>query len=237
VIIVKKALHGIDQHAPLLPIGIPGRGSQRESMIGEIVTFTDTQGNVRGAYAAIPDTLREVGHSVHNGRIGIVIPAKIIGSIDIIPKVNRLTPIEDNQSRRLMGGLTALILQGGSVGRGLVDRNGPGGSIRWRYQLAGQELYVSFCRHAIGLCGRRARRRWREDVESGQQTENDQKGDRTGKLASKMYVHDVSISLLVDARPDYPGPVVALPVRECPTISAPRVESRRETLFQYLKAR
>src|SRR5579863_3732732 len=166
-------------------------------MIGEIVAFTDTQSNVRGSDAAVPDTLREVGHRMHDGRIRIVIPTKIVGPIGIISKVNRLTPIEDNQAGRLMGSLTALILQDGSVGRGLVDRNGPGGSIRWRFQLLGQELYVIFCRLAVGLCGRRVRCRWYEDVESGQQTENDQKGDGTSKLASKMYVHDVvSRSLL-----------------------------------------
>src|SRR5260370_26460069 len=127
---------------------------------------------------------------MQDGLIRLVIPAKVVGTIDIIPKINRLTPIDDNQSRRLMGGLTALILQGGGVGRGLIDRDGPGWSIRWGFQLIGQDLHVIFCRLAIWFCGR-VRRRWREDVESGQHTENDQKGDRTGKLASKMHVHDV----------------------------------------------
>src|SRR5579875_2313352 len=104
MIVVDKALQGVDYLAPLLAVGIPGPGGEGDSIVGVVVAFTNGDGDIRVTSAAVPDSLGEVGHGMHNGRIGIVMTAEVVSTIYITAKINRLAPVQDDQSRCSLGG-------------------------------------------------------------------------------------------------------------------------------------
>ena len=84
--------------------------------------------------------MSEVGNGMEDGRVCIDMTPKVIGAVDVIAKIKWLAPGKDNQSRRSMGGTTALIVHRDGVGGGLEDRDGIGRNTRLRCQLFGQDL-------------------------------------------------------------------------------------------------